>query len=65
MQQRIEYAIRQSLDARQRANECSDYRTQEAWLKAAGLWTEIAEQYRVLVKLHGDINLDNPAPTAA
>lgn len=47
--QRIEYARRQSLDARQKAAECIDNRTRDEWLKAAEMWDALAVQYERLL----------------
>jgi hypothetical protein len=51
MQQRIEYAHRQALDAWEKARECSDNRIRAEWEKAAQMWEAIIEQYKLLTKL--------------
>ena len=48
MLQRIEYARRQALEARENAAACLDNRIREEWEKAAALWEMIAAQYELL-----------------
>lgn len=48
MLQRIEYARRQALDARERAAACIDNRSRSEWEKAAEMWERLAEQYVLL-----------------
>ena len=42
MQQRIEHAIRQALEARQKADACIDTHAREQWLQVATMWEEFA-----------------------
>jgi len=51
MLQRIEYARRQALNARERAAACMDNNARDEWETAARMWEELAEQYELL----GDI----------
>jgi hypothetical protein len=45
MHARIEQAIRQALEARQKAAACIDTGTQDEWLKIARKWDELASSY--------------------
>ena len=45
MLQRIEYARRQALDARERAAACMDNRARSEWENAAQMWEDLADQY--------------------
>jgi hypothetical protein len=61
MLQRIEYAARQALDARQRANECTDVRAREEWMKVATMWDGLVTQYQAIMKITGETILrDHP-----
>jgi hypothetical protein len=42
----VEYAVRQALEARQKAAECIDNRSREEWLKVAGMWDELITEYQ-------------------
>lgn len=41
MQQKIDYAMRQSLDARQQAEACMDNHVREQWLTVARTWDDL------------------------
>jgi hypothetical protein len=62
MLERIDYAIRQAADARNRAAVCPDTRTREEWLRAAGMWEQLARQYQTILGMTGEITLrDRPS----
>ena len=44
MQQKIEHAIRQALEARQQAELCMDNRVRGEWFKIAETWERIARE---------------------
>jgi hypothetical protein len=51
MHAKIEHAIRQALDARQRAAACVDAGAQDEWLKVARKWDELASSYEEFQKV--------------
>lgn len=51
MQQRIEYARRQALEARAKAGECIDTKARAEWIKAARMWEVLIEQYELLRRI--------------
>lgn len=40
MQAKIEHAMRQALEARQKADACMDTRVREQWLHVAAMWDQ-------------------------
>jgi hypothetical protein len=60
MQYRIEFALRQALEARENADGCVDTSTRNEWLKAAALWDAIVRQYQLLVKIGEKANFGPP-----
>lgn len=58
MLQRIEYARREALKARNKAQECIDNRSRDAWEGAAQMWEQIVKQYELLLNITGNEKLD-------
>jgi len=56
--QRIEYARREALTAREKAQECIDTLSRDAWEKAAQMWDQIIEQYELLMNITGKADLN-------
>jgi hypothetical protein len=68
MLQKIEYARRQILDAHEHAEACLDNRIRDEWLKAAGMWEQVAAQYELLLKISEAALAEtapNPSPASA
>jgi hypothetical protein len=45
MDEKLAHAIRQAVDARRRADACTDSNTRNEWLRVAGMWDELARNY--------------------
>ena len=58
MLQRIEYARREALKAREKARECIDNNSRDAWETAAGMWDQIVKQYELLLNITETVKLD-------
>jgi len=54
MHVKIERAIRQAMEARQKADDCDDARMRDQWLNIACTWEELAASYEVIQKIMDD-----------
>jgi hypothetical protein len=48
MHDNIAHAVRQALEARQRAQACIDTNTRDEWLRVAAMWDGLVDGYKEL-----------------